>query len=174
MSTLSTEAQWLGITPKCLILKRFRIFKFPILTVCLLFQLYVYLFSCLFAFLSAVCLHFGQLFVYFWVWHVDFRSGSAANANIRASQLFNARGKKLVASQPLLSASKATQTSIGSSTSTSMASIKRVQENQSSVTMVHQAPSNGASSGNSVSVATSESNQKSVKDRTLFQRLFQR
>ena len=119
-----------------------------------------------------ICLQFGQQFVYFFVWHVDFRSGSAANGNIRASQLFNARGKKLVASpQPLMasSASKATQTSIGSSTSTSMASIKRVQENQ--VTMV-QAPSNGASASNSVSVATSES--KSVKDRTLFQRLFQR
>ena len=107
---------------------------------------------------------FGQLFVYFFVWHVDFRSGSA---NIRASQLFNARGKKLVASPTSLTASKATQTSIGSSTSTSMASIKRVQENQP-VAVV--APSNGAN--NSV-VNPSETSQK-VKDRTLFQRLFQR
>ena len=65
MSTLSTEAQWLGITPKCLILKRFRIFKFPILTVCLLFQLYVYLFSCLFVILSAVCLHFSAICLHF-------------------------------------------------------------------------------------------------------------
>ena len=56
MSTLSTEAQWLGITQKCLILKRFRIFKFP-------FYLSVYFFSCMFTFL-AVCLHFCQLFVY--------------------------------------------------------------------------------------------------------------
>ena len=112
---------------------------------------------CFFA-LRQLFVYSSQLFVYFFVWHVHFRSGSS---NIRASQLFNARGKKL--GSPLAStastASKATQTSIGSSTSTSMASVKRVQDSPNPVL---------APSSNNVV------NNEKVKDRTLFQRLFQR
>ena len=105
---------------------------------------------------------------------------------MRASQLINARGKKL---NVVSKSTKATQTASILSTSASMASVNRnlrtptiQDQNQNptyanipTVAVVH-APS-AVVVGSNVTVAPSNGGQTAasqLKDRTLFQRLFQR
>lgn len=84
-----------------------------------------------------------------------------SSSSVRASQLFNARGKKLVA---VSTVSKSTQTNMSSASS--MASVHKIQSK-----VHHQEVASGAVAG----AANADAGERHVKaDRTLFQRLFQR
>ena len=100
---------------------------------------------------------------------------------MRASQLFNARGKKLIVASK---STKATQTaSISMSTSASMASVNRnrtptIQDQNQNPTSAINSPIVVPHPTSAVvlnsPVAPSNGQTAQLKDRTLFQRLFQR
>ena len=118
---------------------------------------------------------FSFLFLLYYSLVVDFLAclaGSTTVSNVRASQLLNARGRKLIVQS---TASKSTQTkSLGSSASSSVTSVhSRVGSPQQSQPAIMQAPSTAAAPAQVTSVVTSTSSN-TLKDRTLFQRLFQR
>ena len=119
-------------------------------------------------------------------------SQGAGSASVRASQLFNARGKKLVALPQTVT--RSTQTSVAGSASVSMVSVASVSNKASSPSKFGGQTSTNATANKLGGVALSPHNQtqpqvqpqktevaeievpaaSKQKDRTLFQRLFQR
>ena len=109
-------------------------------------------------------------------WHasLNFYCSLGGSTSVRASQLINARGKKL---NVVSKSTKATQTASILSTSASMASVNRNRtptiqdQNQNPTTVV---PAS-AIVGSTVAPSNGQAANSQLKaDRTLFQRLFQR
>ena len=115
-------------------------------------------------------------------WHasLNFYCSLGGSTSVRASQLINARGKKL---NVVSKSTKATQTASILSTSASMASVNRnrtptIQDQNQNPTSALNSPIVVPHPTSAVvlnsPVAPSNGQTAQLKDRTLFQRLFQR